>query len=257
MIAVGLRGVSVRLGGRDVLAGVDVAIEAGSFVGVIGPNGAGKTTLFRTILGVITPSSGTVEVLGRPCVRGSSAIGYLPQTRTDLGGFRLRARDFVASSLDGHRWGLPFAGREGARAVDRALDAVGALGLARRAVAELSGGERQRVLLAEALLGQPKLLLLDEPLMSLDLHRQSAIVTLVRALHRDLQLTVLFSAHDLNPLLPAMDRVLYLAGGRAAVGSVDEVIRSEVLSDLYHAPIDVIRAGGRIFVATDDEDVHV
>jgi zinc/manganese transport system ATP-binding protein len=256
VIAVGLRGVSVRLGGRDVLADVGVAIEAGSFVGVIGPNGAGKTTLFRTMLGLIAPAAGTVEVLGRPCVHGNSAIGYVPQTRTDLGAFRLRARDFVASALDGHRWGLPLAGRDGARAVDRALDAVDALGLADRAVAELSGGERQRVLLAEALLGQPKLLLLDEPLMSLDLHRQSAIVSLVRSLQRDLRLTVLFSAHDLNPLLPAIDQVLYLAGGRAALGTVDEIVTGPSLSRLYGAPVDVVRVGGRIAVLAGS-DVRV
>ncbi len=140
--------------------------------------------------------------------------------------------------------------------MDRALDAVDALGLADRAVAELSGGERQRVLLAEALLGQPKLLLLDEPLMSLDLHRQSAIVSLVRSLHRDLRLTVLFSAHDLNPLLPAIDQVLYLAGGRAALGTVDEIVTGPSLSRLYGAPVDVVRVGGRIAVLAGS-DVRV
>jgi zinc/manganese transport system ATP-binding protein len=246
--AVEIRDATLRLGGRDILRRVSLAIRDGEFVGVLGPNGAGKTTLLRAILGFVPPAAGSVRVLGGPAVRGNPAIGYMPQTRSDLAGLRLRVRDLVASAVRGHRWGLPLLGRADRREVDRALALVGAAGLAARPLAELSGGERQRVLLAQALLGRPRLLLLDEPLMSLDPHHQAAVVGLVRGLQRELGLAVLFSAHDLNPLLPAMDRVLYLGGGRAALGTVDEVVTGPVLSRLYGSEIEVVRLGGRIFV---------
>ena len=248
MTAVELLDVTLRLGRRDVLRGADLAISGGEFVGVLGPNGAGKTTLLRAILGLVPAAEGTIRVLGRAAARGNPAIGYMPQVRGDLGAPRLRSRDIVASAVHGHRWGLPILGSADRREVDRALDLVGAAGLASRPLADLSGGERQRVMLAQALIGQPRLLLLDEPLASLDPHRQDEAVALVREIQRRLGLTVLFSAHELNPLLPAMDRVLYLGNGEAALGTVAEVITGPVLSRLYGAAIEVVRLDGRIFV---------
>jgi zinc/manganese transport system ATP-binding protein len=248
MNAIELSGVTLRLGGRDVLSGVDLAIGPREFVGLLGANGAGKTTLIRAILGLVPQAAGRMSVLGAPARRGNSAVGYLPQARSTVVGARLSGRDFVAAAVDGHRWGIPMPGRAGHREVDRVLALVGATALARRPLAELSGGERQRLLLAQALLGAPRLLLLDEPLMSLDPHRQQAVVALVHGLQQELGLAVLFSAHELNPLLGVLDRVLYLGGGQAAIGSVDEVITAPVLSRLYGAEIDVVRLGGRIFV---------
>ena len=247
MTAVELSGVTLALDARPILAGVDLSIRQGEFVGVLGPNGAGKTTLMRAILGLLRPMSGTIAVLGAPAARGNPAIGYMPQTRVSQAA-RLTGWDFVAAAVDGHRWGLPIRGAAGRAGVDRALGLVGATGLARRPLAELSGGERQRLLLAQALLGGPRLLLLDEPLMSLDPHRQREVVELVRELQRELSLTVLFSAHELNPLLPALDRVLYLGGGHAALGSVAEVITGPVLSRLYGSDIEVVHLNGRVFV---------
>jgi len=245
--AVELSGVTLALDARPILAGVDLSIRQGEFVGVLGPNGAGKTTLMRAILGLLRPMSGTIAVLGAPAARGNPAIGYMPQTRVSQAA-RLTGWDFVAAAVDGHRWGLPIRGAVGRAGVDRALALVGAAALARRPLAELSGGERQRLLLAQALLGGPRLLLLDEPLMSLDPHRQREVVELVRELQRELSLTVLFSAHELNPLLPALDRVLYLGGGHAALGSVAEVITGPVLSRLYGSDIEVVHLNGRVFV---------
>ncbi len=256
MTAVELRGVTLRFGARTVLADVDLTIGDSEFVGVLGPNGAGKTTLMRAILGLLPLSGGRIRVLGGTVVRGNPAVGYMPQTRAALDHVRLTGWDFVASGARGHRWGLPLLDREARRDVTWALDRVQASDLARRPLAETSGGERQRLLLAQALLGRPRLLLLDEPLISLDPHHQQAVVELTRALQQELGITVLFSAHELNPLLGALDRVLYLGNGQAALGTVDDVITGPVLSRLYGSDIDVVRVNGRIFVMSGGHDVE-
>lgn len=243
-----LTGVTLGYTGRPILRDVSLSLRPGEFVGLLGPNGAGKTTLLRAILGLVRPSQGTIRVLGVAATRGNSRVGYMPQVRTALAGSRITGMDFVASAAGGERWGLPLGGVAARRDVDWTLDLVDATGLAGRALADLSGGERQRLLLAQALLGRPKLLLLDEPLISLDPRHQQAVVALVQRLQVELQMTVLFSAHELNPLLGAMDRVLYLGSGHAAIGPVSEVVTGPVLSRLYDAEIEVVRAAGRIFV---------
>ncbi len=247
MSAIVLTGVSLALGGRTILDNIDLDIAEGEFIGVLGPNGAGKTTLLRALLGLITPMRGSIRVLGQTPGRGNPAVGYLPQTRSTLAR-RISGHDFVAATLHGDRWGLAHQDATERREVARVLDLVGASDLARRPLADLSGGERQRLLLAQALLGTPQVLLLDEPLMSLDPHRQKVVVALVGDLARHLKLTVLFSAHELNPLIGTMDRVLYLGGGQAALGTVAEVITGPVLSRLYDTTIEVVHLGDRIFV---------
>jgi zinc/manganese transport system ATP-binding protein len=250
------RDVTLELGGRAVLAGVSLEIAQREFVGVLGPNGSGKTTLMRGVLGLVPASRGSIHVLGRPAARGNPAIGYVPQVRASIGSMRLSGWDFVAGVVNGHRLGMPIASKTVCAEVERALDLVGARDLARRPLAETSGGERQRLLLAQALIGQPRLLLLDEPLISLDPHHQHAVVALVKSLQTELGITVLFSAHELNPLLGALDRVLYLGRGQAALGTVDEVITSAVLSRLYGSEIDVVHVKGRIFVMSGEHDVE-
>jgi zinc/manganese transport system ATP-binding protein len=180
----------------------------------------------------------------------------MPQSRASVANMRLSGWEFVAGVVNGHRLGLPFLGKAGRAEVDRALDLVGARDLARRHLAETSGGERQRLLLAQALVCRPRLLLLDEPLMSLDPHHQRAVVALAKALQVELGIAVLFSAHELNPLLSALDRVLYMGGGDAALGSVDEVITGPVLSRLYGAEIEVVRLKGHIFVMSGSFDLE-
>ncbi len=248
--------VTIRLGGRSVLADTSVAIERGEFIGVLGPNGAGKTTLMRAILGLITPSAGSIRVFGRGPRRGNASIGYVPQVRTVLPDLRVRGFDFIASSLDGERWGVPALAQGDRDMIDKTLAAVGARDLAERPLAEMSGGERQRLLLAQALLGEPSLLLLDEPLISLDHRYQETVVELVRDFARKHNITVLFSAHELNQLVGALDRVLYLGNGQAALGTVEQVVTSPVLSPLYGADIEVVHAGGHIFVLSRGRDVE-
>src|SRR5215469_3554154 len=256
MNAIALRDVRLTLGDRVVLDKITRDIAAGEFIGVLGPNGAGKTTLMRALLGLVPASQGTIKILGQPATRGNAAIGYVPQVRGTAAMARLSGRDFIASVVNGHRLGLPLTGRAGRREIERALDRVGARALARRPLAELSGGERQRLLLAQALIGNPRLLLLDEPLISLDPRHQAEVIDLVRSLQRELQITVLFSAHELNPLLGAIDRVLYLGSGQAALGTVDEVITGPVLSRLYGSDIEVVRLKGRIFVMSGGLDLE-
>jgi zinc/manganese transport system ATP-binding protein len=247
--AIELDRLSLARDGRVVLAEVTATIRRGEFVGVFGPNGSGKTTLLHAVLGLLRPAGGTLRVFGAAPARGNPEAGYLPQRHASVEGLRLRGRDFVASASDGQRWGLALAGRN-AGEIDRVLSLVEARAFAARSVGELSGGEVQRLLLAQALLGRPRLLLLDEPLESLDPRFQQAIVALVKRVAQDEGITVLFTAHELNPLLGAMDRVLYLGHGSAAIGDVEEVVTAEVLSRLYATPIDVLRVGGRIVVVS-------
>lgn len=247
--------VTLDLGRRTILSDVSFGIEPGEFVGLLGPNGAGKTTLMRAVLGLVEPRSGTIAVDGRAATRGSAAVGYMPQVRgsADL---RWTGWDFVAGAAGGHRWGLPWLDRSAREEVSWALDTVGATALASRPLGELSGGERQRLLLSQALLGRPKLLLLDEPLISLDPTHQRGVVSLVARLQKQLGLAVLFSAHELNPLMGAIDRVLYVGSGRAVLGTVDDVITGPVLSRLYGSPIEVLRLGRRIFVMAADGEIE-
>ena len=256
MSALEFHDVSIRFGARQILRNASFAIAPGEFVGVLGANGAGKTSLMRASLGLTPLIGGAISVLGAPATRGNAAIGYMPQNRAMPAGLRLTGYDFVASSLDGARWGLPRLDAAQAGQIDRALDLVGARDLARRPLNEISGGERQRLLLSQALIGSPRLLLLDEPLISLDPAHQQKIVELVKNLSVELGAAILFSAHEINPLLGAIDRVLYLGAGNAVLGAVDEVIVAPVLSKLYGAPIDVVRVAGRIFVMSGAVDVE-
>ena len=256
MTAVEFDRASLRIGERTVLADASFAIDEGEFIGVLGPNGAGKTTLMRAILGLLPPSGGTLRVFGRAPRRGDPAIGYLPQVRTVLPDLALRGRDFIASSLHGERWGVPSLTRGDRASIAETLDLVGARDLGDRALSDMSGGERQRLLLAQALIGQPKLLLLDEPLISLDARHQEVAIDVVRKVCRERGVTVLFSAHELNQLIGTLDRVLYLGNGQAVLGTVDEVITAPVLSRLYGTDIHVVRADGHIFVMARGRDVE-
>ena len=240
-----VRRASVSLSGRRILTEIDFALEPGEFCGLIGSNGSGKTTLLRTILGFVKLESGAVAVArnGR-----RASVGYVPQKFALDPYMPMRARDLVALGLDGDRLGIPLPSRKRSQQVDEMLAAVEAESFADQRIGSLSGGQQQRVLIAHALIRRPRLLLLDEPLANLDMRSVAGIVGVLRRLSREYQTAVLLSAHDMNPLLSSMDRIVYLAHGRAATGSTDAVVRTEVLSRLYGYHIDVIRVHGRILV---------
>jgi len=240
--------VSFRRGAHEILDGVTFAIAPGEFIGIIGGNGAGKSTLLQLTLGLLAPSGGTVQIFDDEPRRKHRPIGYVPQRLEFDRDFPLRARDFVALGVDGERFGLPLPSRARTQRVDAALHDVGALALANKPVGRLSGGEQQRLAIAQAVVGRPGLLLLDEPLANLDLGSSVDIVALVGGIARERGMTVLLVAHDVNPLVRAIDRVLYLANGHAALGTVDQIINEDVLSRLYDRPVDVLRVRGRIIV---------
>ncbi len=253
-----VRGVGVRLSGREVLRDVDFEIAPGELTGLIGSNGAGKTTLFRVILGLQQASTGRVLLDGRPRSHRNPMTGYVPQKFLLDPDMPLRARDLVGLGIDGHRLGIPRPSRARRALVEEMLEAVGAGDFADQRVGLLSGGEQQRVLIAHALVGRPKLLLLDEPLANLDLGAGQEVVTLLGRIAHEREVAVLISAHEMNPLLPVMDRVVYLAGGRAVSGTVEQVVRADVLSELYGSHVDVLNVHGRVLVvagAGDEADM--
>jgi zinc/manganese transport system ATP-binding protein len=249
--------VTIRLGRRDILSAASFVVEDREFIGMLGANGAGKTTLMRAALGLIPAASGAISVLGEPVARGNPAIGYMPQNRGAMAGLRLTGWDVVASAAIGRRFGFVRLDKATRGEIDWALDQIGARDLARQSIGELSGGELQKVLLSEALLGRPRLLLLDEPLISLDPAHQKSIVETARRICDDLKVAIVFSAHELNPLVNAIDRVLYLGSGAAVIGPVDEVVTGPVLSRLYGTQIEVVRAKDRYFVMAADDGVDV
>jgi zinc/manganese transport system ATP-binding protein len=244
-------GVTVELGGRRVLDEVSFALAPGALTGLIGSNGAGKTTLLRVILGLLSPTRGSVTV-ARAGQRPS--VGYVPQKFLLDSDMPMRGRDLVSLGIDGHRLGVPFPSRARRERVQQMLRAVDAERFADTRVGRLSGGEQQRILIAHALVSRPRLLLLDEPLANLDLRSAREVVDLLARIARQQQIAVLISAHEMNALLPVMDRVVYLADGRAACGTTDEVVRPEVLSRLYGHRVEVLRVNNRVIVVAGDTD---
>jgi zinc/manganese transport system ATP-binding protein len=249
---------AVRLGGRTIWSDLSLAIPHGEFVAILGPNGAGKSTLIKAVLGLLPLAAGRASIVGRAPGESNDRIGYLPQRHGFDASTRIRGVDLVRLGLDGSRWGIPIPGlpsrgRDAAR-VAEVIDLVGATGYARKAIGQLSGGEQQRLLIAQALVRKPELLLLDEPLDSLDLPNQAAVAALVRRICREENVAVLLVAHDVNPILSYLDRVVYIAGGAAVEGTPEEVISSETLSRLYGVPIEVLRASdGRLVVVGQPE----
>jgi zinc/manganese transport system ATP-binding protein len=246
-------GVSVRLGGREVLHDVRFSIKPGEFVGLIGSNGAGKTTLLRVILGLLPATAGNITVGGRQrgergAGKGGAGVGYVPQKIQLDPDMPLRARDLVGLGLDGQRLGIPFPSRARRKLVDEMLRAVDAEHIGNARVGNLSGGEQQRILIAHALISRPGLLLLDEPLANLDIASEQEVVALLGRIAKEQGIAVLISAHEMNPLLPVMDRIVYMAHGRAASGPTDEVVTGERLSQLYGHHVDVIHVHGRVLV---------
>ncbi|MDA8093234.1 MAG: ATP-binding cassette domain-containing protein [Betaproteobacteria bacterium] len=240
-----------RLGARPVFSRLDLAVPRGALVGVLGPNGAGKTTLLRCLLGLARRTEGRLEVLGKDPGAVRASIGYVSQGEPPEMSQHLSAVASVAAAFQGERWGFPLHWRLERRHALEALDAAEAGALAQRPLGELSGGQRQRVRIAQALVNAPQLLLLDEPLASLDQGGQQAVLRLAKRLCLDKGITVLMSAHDLNPLLEYIDLVLYMANGQGRLGTVDEVVQEDVLSALYGLPMRATRVDGRIFVHPD------
>lgn len=260
--ALQLSGAAVRVGDRTLWSGVDLTVGAGEFVAVLGPNGVGKSTMVKAVLGSVPLEDGSLTVLGRPPGAANEHVGYLPQRRSFDPQLRIRGVDIVRLGLDGNRWGVPLPGsrrwsargRADTARVAHVIEQVDATAYADRPIGELSGGEQQRMLIAQALVSRPRLLLLDEPLDSLDLPNQSAIAALVSRICRQEGVAVVMVAHDVNPILPYLDTVVYLAGGAAVCGLPREVITGPTLSRLYGSTVEVLEtADGRLVVVGQPE----
>nr|WP_243876467.1 ABC transporter ATP-binding protein [Streptomyces sp. 846.5] len=254
-----LRGAAAHVGGRTLWSGVDLTVRAGEFVAVLGPNGVGKSTMVKVLLGLLPAAAGEVRVLGgRPGQTAGARIGYLPQRRSFDPSLRIRGLDVVRLGLDGDRWGVPLpfgsARRRDRERVAEVVELVGASAYAHRPIGQCSGGEQQRLLIAQALVRRPEVLLLDEPLDSLDLPNQSAVAALIGRICHEQGVAVVMVAHDVNPILHHLDRVVYLAEGGAVAGTPAEVITSETLTRLYRTPVEVLRTGdGRLVVVGQPE----
>ena len=258
-LSVSLQEAAVQLENHKIWNNASINVEQGEFIAVVGPNGSGKSTLLRVLLGLQPLSTGSVRVLGETPHRGNQAIGYVPQRRSFDPDVPIRGRDLVMFGLEGLRWGFAVPGPSQHRRqqlVEDTLVSVEAVAYANRPIGRLSGGEQQRLVLAQALIGKPRLLLLDEPLANLDLRNQIVIPQLVAKLAHTDNTTVLLVTHDINPLLPVVDRVIYIAKGKMIIGKPEEVITTETLSRLYDAPVQVVRdANGRLFVVGLEQEV--
>jgi len=249
-----ISGGTLRFGNRTLWKDLDLRVAPGEFLAVLGPNGVGKTTLLRVLLGLTSLTRGDARVLGAPPRRGSSSVGYVPQQRAFDATLPLRGRDLVGLGVDGHRWGFPRPSRPRRSAIQATLAEVQATQYADAPVGLLSGGEQQRLRVAQALVSDPALLLCDEPLLSLDPGHQRIVVELLNRRRLDQQTSVIFVTHEINPVLPAVDRVLYLAPDSWAAGSPDDVLTTETLSRLYGTPVDVLRVRGRVVVVGSPDE---
>lgn len=251
-----LRDATMSFGDRVLWSRLDLDVAPGEFLAVLGPNGSGKSTLLRVLLGLTSLTGGSVHIAGRPVRRGSPDIGFIPQHTSSDPQLTLRGRDLVALGLDGHRLGLGLRRRAARhRAVAATLEQVGATDFADAPVGQLSGGELQRLRVAQALVGDPSVLMCDEPLLSLDLANQQVVSRLIDSRRRSAGTAVLFVTHEINPILPMVDRVLYLVGGKFCIGTPEQVMTSEVLSDLYQTEVEVLRVRGRLVVVGVEDAV--
>lgn len=262
--AVELSEARLTFGQRTLWSGLDLTVRRGEFIAVLGPNGSGKTTLLRVLLGLQRLTSGSVRLMGAPPGGANPRTGYIPQQRAMDEGLTLRGLDLVGLGLDGHRWGVGlFGAGKRRRKVAAAIESVGAQSYAREPIGHLSGGEQQRLRVAQALVGEPQVLLCDEPLLSLDIAHQRAVSELIDERRRAANTAVLFVTHEINPILSHVDRVLYLVNGQFRIGTPDEVMNSRVLSELYGARVEVMNVGGQIHVAgarselCEDEPHHL
>lgn len=250
-----LRRGTLKYGARTLWQDLNLEVQPGEFLAVLGANGSGKTSFLKILLGLTPLTSGQLMLDGAPAKRGNGTIGYVPQQKSFAADTAMRARDLVGLGLDGNKWGFRLRSKAHNQRVDELLAQVGAGSYANIPVGMLSGGEQQRLRVAQALAANPKVLLCDEPLLSLDMNHQKVVSDLVGRQAKDNGTAVVFVTHEINPILAHVDRVLYLAGGRFTLGTPQEIMRTEVLSELYGTRVEVLEVDGRLVVVGRPETV--
>ena len=254
--ALSIRGAELSFGDKTLWQGLDLEVAPGELIAVIGSNGSGKSSLLKAILGQERLTRGQIKVAGHSVRRGSRDIGYIPQQRPAEGQVPIRGRELLKLGLEGHKFGLALPNHKNSQRIDEVLTRMGASDYQIQPISSLSGGQVQRLRVGQAVIGRPALLLADEPLTALDLNQQQVVCELIDQERMANQMAVLFVTHDVNPILDIVDRVLYLANGKFKIGSPDEVLRSEVLSELYGTQVDVLRNQGRIVVVGTQDHAH-
>lgn len=255
---ISLRGVSITRGDRTLVSGLDFELAPGEFVAVLGPNGAGKSTLLKILLGTVPASAGSITVDGHAPGKRGAHIGYVPQQKAFHPGLTMRGRDLVRLGADGHFWGPGRPRWLGSRhradtdhIVTNSLELLDAAHLADQQIGRMSGGEQQRMRIAQALATDPHVLLCDEPLLSLDLAGQRTVARVLQHMRAEHGTGIMFVTHEINPVLPLVDRVIFIVDGRHRIGTPEEIFRAEVLSELFRIPVDVLRVRGQIVVVGD------
>jgi zinc/manganese transport system ATP-binding protein len=251
-----LKNATLRFGQRTLWEDLNLTVKSGEFLAILGPNGTGKTSLLKVLLGLNELAEGDIKIQGKLPHRGNSEIGYIPQQKSFDRDLPIRGRDLVHFGFDGHRFGFVRHDKNAWQRVDEVIKEVGAAQYANSPIGLLSGGEQQRLRIAQALLGKPSLLLCDEPLLSLDLKSQQAVSDLIDSYRKRFKTAVMFVTHDINPILSMVDKVLYLVGGKWAIGTPDEVLTTKSLSRLYGTPVDVLRVRGRVIVVNTNDSGH-
>lgn len=250
------KNVKLKLGNRQIYNDLNLDINPGDFIAVLGPNGAGKSTLLKLILGLLKPTLGEISVFNEKVKGGNSSIGYAPQSKQFDPDTPITGAEYVRLGLNGTNWGISFNKKDDDVKISNILSQFDSLNLSTKKIGRISGGEIQRLSLCQALISEPKLLLLDEPLANLDIAHQKDIVEKINQNHKEHNHTILLVVHDVNPLLPYINKVIYIVNGNIKIGTPEEVIKEEVLSELYGTSVKVFDIEGKIFVATNDEIIH-
>jgi len=254
--ALSIKAADLSFAEKTLWQGLNLEVAPGEFIAVIGSNGSGKSSLLKAILGQQALTAGQIKVNGHRVRGGSREIGYIPQHRPAEGQVPIRGRDLLRLGLDGHRFGFALPNHKNSQRIDQVLQRMGASDYSKQPITSISGGQLQRLRVGQAVIGKPALLLADEPLTALDLNQQQVVCELINQERQATQMAVLFVTHDVNPILGMVDRVLYLANGKFRIGKPDEVLRSDVLSELYGTQVDVLRNQGRIVVVGTHEHEH-
>lgn len=242
MKAVEIDNLGVKLNGREILSGINLALEEGKFLGIVGPNGSGKTTLLRVVLGLIRPTSGLVRVFGNEPVEMAKrgTFGYLPQHLNVDAGFPATALDVVLMGLYGRSGLFRKSTDEDRKRAREILGTMGMRGYEDHIFGTLSGGQQQRVSIARALIGEPRILILDEPSTSIDVVGQEDFYHLLKGIQKRLNLTIIMVSHDIGTITAYVDEIACLNRTLHYHGSPLGALNDEVLKNLYGKSMEII-----------------
>jgi ABC-type Mn2+/Zn2+ transport system ATPase subunit len=231
------RSVSHAYGAGHVIEGVTLDVARGDLLGIVGPSGSGKTTLLRVLLGAVQPTHGEVTWAT------GARIGYVPQTEVVNWNFPVTVAETIIMARRPQRWYRPWTSAQERLDATNVLERLGIADLGSRHIRELSGGQQQRVFIARALMGEPDLLLMDEPTSGVDVRTRHEVLHLLEELNGS-GLTIVLSTHDLNGMAAHLPQLVCLNTTVRGIGSPVEVLTPEILEATYGAPMEVLQHAG-------------